>query len=202
MQLPLAGLLGALVVVGCRGLLVDAPQIEILRPDAGPPPLDAGSPPADARPDTPHGVPCVPGANTGFGSGSGSGAPPIAGTCDDAMGPRRDYSSPSELYGLMLGRWQLCSGVAYPGGSAGIEFGEDGAYYALIPDGSGKLVRGSGSSSGQWVACDDLGVTLLDLFPTPSTVAGDVPLLEDTPRRLAIDIPSDGQPSIYVWIGP
>lgn len=203
MQLPLAGLLGALVVVGCgRGLLVEGPEIEILRPDAGPLPPDAGSPPPDARPDGLPDVPCAPGANRGFGSGSGIGAPPVAGACGDAEGPRRYYGDPVELYRLLLGRWQLCSGLAYPEGSAGIELGDDGFYYALIPDPTGKLVRGSGFSSGEWVACNQDTAMFLALFPTPNAVAGAAPLIEDNPRRFAIDIPDNGQLSIYVWIGP
>jgi hypothetical protein len=151
-------------------------------------------------------------ATTGCGVGvSSSPEPPAASdgdvgkqsdaTCSDPAGPSHPYTQKAELETLILGRWRYCSGSTLSGDPFdGFEFTADGRGYALVDDGTGKLVRATGfGSQGRWnVPPGSLG------FAWSFSGGGDGGRLEfeDSPRRFRMGLTAAGRRNIvYIEAG-
>jgi hypothetical protein len=146
-------------------------------------------------------------STSAVGSGNGSNPdldPDPLKVCPEPEGPRHDFTTLDEATQLIIGTWIHCTGPTPTPlqGSSGVEIAADGKYYALVSDGHGGLVRGTGfSSQGTWDMKGE-GSVFLELWPTPSSEVLDTPLFEDNPRRFAFDQTHAGNFAIYQAITP
>jgi hypothetical protein len=92
----------------------------------------------------------------------GAGAPArVTGTCDEPeTGSVTQFSSVAEVNALLVGRWLHCSGpfLTLAPDEVGIEFAQDGTWYALTQTDGGPVVRstaGSLTEQGSWLVSDE-----------------------------------------------
>jgi len=120
------------------------------------------------------------------------GSPGDNGFCQQAAGPRHDWSTLDELKQLMVGRWVQCSEHTFTAWQRGlgIEITPDGNYFLLVDDGHGGLVRGGGFlNEGTWDATEVAGAPpFVNLWSTPTSLFGGTPVFGDNPREFAFEL--------------
>ncbi|MDP9034589.1 MAG: hypothetical protein M3O50_07255 [Myxococcota bacterium] len=111
-------------------------------PDSGPAPRDGRTELFESGPDA---------ASHGYTR--------VTGTCDQTeQGLINEFNTVDEVNALVVGRWQHCSGSFFSGApdEIGIEFTQDGSWFALVQGDGGDLVRATGlNHEGTWLVSNE-----------------------------------------------
>ena len=126
---------------------------------------------------------------------------PIA-SCADPDGTIRQVTVAADVNALVVGRWQRCSGKQMlDAGEDGFEIAADGTYYVLVRNGA-ELQRKPGfTGQGTWNTNQEQTTVGLYFHPTPNSGNGGYPMFSESPRKMAILLRYETQPTIYVWLG-
>jgi hypothetical protein len=146
--------LPALLLAACGGTPNEKPDAEIVSVDGSPGAPVAPAPRPDAAPAAPDASICPPLVKTPEAT--------LADACanlETTGHPRHVAISTAELGCDVLGRWRMChhwAGSGLPFGKAnfaGIEVAADGAFWSLVSDGLGHVVRSTDpGDNGTWRA--------------------------------------------------
>jgi hypothetical protein len=126
---------------------------------------------------------------------------PVAAGCNAAAQPIHSYTRAAELEVLLIGKWRHCSGpLLIASSAAGMELVADHTYFKLATDNKGGFVRMVGfGNQGTWDTSQETDTSVqFNLQPTPNSGAGEYPMFEDNPRRMAFLEDTLDNLSLYV----
>lgn len=126
---------------------------------------------------------------------------PVA-TCADPDGTILRITAAADVNMLVLGRWEHCSGKSLlDDGEGGFEIAADGTYYVLVRNGAELQRKGGFTGQGTWRTHQEETSVGLYFHPTPNSGTGGYPVFSEGPRKMAMLLRYQNEPSIFVWLG-
>lgn len=84
----------------------------------------------------------------------------------------------------------------------GFEIAADGTYLVLVRNGTALQRKPGFTGQRTWSTYQDPSSVALYFHPTPSSGTGGYPVFSQGPRKMAVLLRSQSEPTIYVWLGP
>jgi hypothetical protein len=125
--------------------------------------------------------------------GGGSATRSRLADCEKSPLSSVDYETRAELDQLLIGRWQRCGAPQARGEDVGVEFAQEGRWYALTRNPRGEVVRRPGIDySGSWAYLPRGSMDPISHQPSARAffdldgVITDAPSFTNAPRQMRI----------------